>query len=63
MSNDSQKCAPTFGAGQKNNLSHGPVAQVTMAPLYMNILLNNLEKHTVVLYTIPDLKYQVKCPI
>ena len=33
MSDDSQKCAPTFGAGQKNNPSHGPVAQVTMAPL------------------------------
>ena len=33
MSNDSQKCAPTFGAGQKNNLSHGPVARVTMAPM------------------------------
>ena len=33
MSDDSQKCAPIFGAGQKNNPSHGPVAQVTMAPL------------------------------
>ena len=33
MSDDSQKYAPTFGAGQKNNPSHGPVAQVTMAPL------------------------------
>ena len=28
-----QKCAPTFGAGQKNNPSHGPVARVTMAPV------------------------------
>ena len=36
MSNDSQKCAPNFGAGQKNNPSHGPVAQVTMAPLYID---------------------------
>ena len=25
----------TFGAGQKNNQCHGPVALVTMAPLYI----------------------------
>ena len=29
------KCTPNFGAGQKNNLCHGPVAQVRMAPMYI----------------------------
>ena len=30
-----------FGAGQKNNPSHGPVAQVTMAPMYICHYLNH----------------------
>ena len=28
-----------FGAGQKNNLSHGPVAQVRMAPLFITLVM------------------------
>ena len=36
----------TFGAGQKTNPSHGPVARVTMAPVYIlhNILMSFLNK-------------------
>jgi len=29
-----------FGAGQKNNPSHGPVAQVTMAPMLHHTLVD-----------------------
>ena len=36
------KLFSNFGAGQKNNLCHGPVAQVRMAPMSISNALLNL---------------------
>ena len=40
----------TFGAGQKNNQCHGPVALVRMAPLEMIIFIYNIVSFSISLY-------------